>query len=889
MKSSNFIFEVDEEDPDDFEDREEQELDAADDGGDTDINDSGYTLKTGSKLYYPGFKHRIAVASLSTVTAEEGSDMLEYYTNDGSFMVLALNQPDLNTKYAQIAVLYPANFDSKTRKLTATEEAEAVYIKYTNIKNFVWNMNPNEAPENRLPVREEYANLNGTGTGGKYWQPFLSKVASSKKRDALKPSDFRSLSIRIDATNRQVADQILNDKAINFNTIKRIINGNKSNSQFSTYPNIKRQYLSELISKFTDESGSKPYPMILVNYGDYIEPGVTASKDSNTIDYKDAIKSDLLSQTGLERIQSLTVDFMEIIHPVALVNNSLNGNANKKILEFLGANSFQELQSGASIQFHGIGEGARTNTPLIDSIVYYRGRKIEISSKKAGGMGASLSNLADKLREVLTSDIGAELRRLVNSDERYRKSFKFLNSILESGRGEQYKVAFEMLSSEDLSVAERVREEMRATSANGQHLTPQELQTHGFSISVIQAYEKNKQNTVPAKYSKWQLLMNAVWTTVTDKLNSNPAFGNLVTWIFNHAAVIQVDTHTQEIKTKDGRAEVLTNIIGTWPSQVVETVKLSPTLGGENVKYSLLINGYKDQSFSVGDNDTSPLSDKDKAANTTPERPTGGDTYTTTQDTLGPGSRSLDIPDTRGYRTGIDIDTKNLKDSKSKSVLWQWAGSGYDSQTIKQWGGTPTTIKSILEYRSKIINLINKSKLLKPESFHLAEAAFDIVNPVTGEKRTFNRKNTAAEKEWRDQIDRDRKQKPQTVAVATSPEPQRPVVDRSSLTKQYFELTPEIIARTDMDTLDLMLSGSSNSREAIKTLYSIHTALDKGENLPISDSSMVSLAQAFKNLKELRLKDPAKWRELESDISRNINPGQGQMFESRILRGIRGR
>ncbi len=687
MKSTNFIFEDD-----------EDEFDGADElsGADV-INDSGYTLRTGSKLYCPGENYRIAIVELTTTDlrtdGKEFGDWLARGTaNKDNPLVIQLNSHD-DERYAQVATLYRAVFDSVTRKLSTTDDIERIYVIYTNANEFVWDTNPNDAPQNRLPTRYEYVGLNGEGTGGKYWQPFLSMANSSKKRDGLKPSNLNSIMSRIDATNRQVANQILKDKAVNFFTIQSVIQKSRSINKFSTYPKLKRQYLSELLGKFIDNPDQKPYPMVLVNYGDYIDPNSTASRDRKTVDYKNAMSADLLSQTGLERIQSLTVDFMEIIHPVALVNNNLNGNANKKILEFLGASSYDELKSGASIQFHASGEGARTNTPLIDSTVYYRGRKIEISSKKAGGMGASLKNLADKLQEVLLSS-GDEMREILNSNENYSKSYNFLINIFNADRGEQYKVAFNIASPNDASIAEQMKDEMRRTPAR-EHLTSEILTRYGFSGTIAKIYEENKPRTIPNNSSQWKLLMIAVWTAVTNELNSNPAFGNLVTWIFNHGAVIQVDTQTQEINTKTGRAEVLTNIIGTWPSQAVETVKLSPTMSGENVKYSLLINGYKDQSFSTDDDDTSPLSDRDKQANTKPVRPTGRDTYTSAEDWTSPDEATFTAQNIRGNsETTLPTNT------------WAWAGSEYSSEEMIEYGVPREAIQKVMTDRLYLIGLV---------------------------------------------------------------------------------------------------------------------------------------------------------------------------------------
>jgi hypothetical protein len=703
MKSSNFIFEVDDEDLDtEFDDADADEVDQEPTDN---IKDSGYILKTGSKLYYPGENHRVAIVELTTTDLRtDGEEFKEWLArgiqNEDEPLVVQLNSPD-GKKYAQVATLYKAVFDSTTRKLSKSSEVERIYVIYTNARGFVWNTNPNEAPQNRLPTRYEYVELGGEGTGGKYWQPFLDKVQSSKKRDALKPSDFRSIIARIEATNQQVSNQILKSKGINFFTLRQVIEKNRSNSKFSTYPRFKRQYLSELLANFIDHPDQKPYPLILVNYGDYSQPGEAATDEYKSSAYKDAMKSDLLSKTGLERIQSLTTDFMEIVHPLALVNNNLTGNANKKILEFLGASSYDELKRGASIQFHAAGEGARTNTPLIDSTVYYQGRKVEISSKKAGGMGASLKNLADKFEEVLNSDAAMDFNRLLSTDPRYSQASGFLGNIIRAGRGEQYKVAFNFVSPGDLEVANRVKESLRSSPAT-EHLSQQMLSGIGFSDKIATIYEQNKLKTIPKKFNQWQLLMTAIWTSVTNELNSNPAFGNLVTWIFNHAAVIQVDTHTQEIKTKSGRAEVLTNIIGTWPSQTVETVKLSPTMAGENVKYSLLINGYKDQSFSAGDEDTSPLSDKDKDANTAPDRPTGRDTYTSAEDWTSPDEATFTAKNTRGEETALPMN------------MWAWAGSEYSSQEMVDYGVPESLIQSIITNRRYLMDLVELGPLTVP-------------------------------------------------------------------------------------------------------------------------------------------------------------------------------
>jgi hypothetical protein len=181
----------------------------------------------------------------------------------------------------------------------------------------------------------------------------------------------------------------------------------------SFFPARKKEYLTELINKFIEnpDDPSAVYPMTIV---DNVDPRST------------------MTNIGIGNAKSVTTDFMEIVHPIAVTSGNVTGNARNMILEFLGAKSYEELMKTATISYGG------TNTEkLVDSYVFNKGengtRKILLSSKSNKGSPASVKSLEVAKNEVLKNPQSAKMwEREVAQNDEYAVALEFLDTIIKN-------------------------------------------------------------------------------------------------------------------------------------------------------------------------------------------------------------------------------------------------------------------------------------------------------------------------------------------------------------------------------------------------------------------------------------------------------------------------
>lgn len=440
------------------------------------------------------------------------------------------------------------------------------------------------------------------------------KIRNLQKQDALKPDNWNAIStIGTNTFPRQTTknspnifkpndgstpEQILNDYMASQRLLK--------DPEFLTVNNIKeklfssgrtttdkipgstkkidvplntsvtqKSYLESLIDQFTMRPSSKDYPVILI-------PDVDKFKKS----------------TGFKTETSIATDFAEVLAPVALLTDNLNGNAGETVKKFFGVKAFDKnVVNSASINFK-----PATNGAMIDSIINYNGKNVSISSKTNGGRGASLSGLKNAMVEIKQNTEAVKmLQKVLATNEQYDNMYEFL--LLVTGETSKFDQTFEALSyffpgdfENDLAIAKNQDKEKQISESAWEKFSKELKQIYSGYYDFKKKNPGSKIKPIPTMK---QLRQGLTWAIAT-KANSDPYFSEMATWIFNHGAVIQVDATTNTgpnagLKTgEDKNTILLTNFTGTWPSQCVETIELVED-DTDSFLNRLHVNGFKKQ------------------------------------------------------------------------------------------------------------------------------------------------------------------------------------------------------------------------------------------------------------------------------------------------------
>ncbi len=492
-----------------------------------------------------------------------------------------------------------------------TPTGKMVYVFFDNQPTKKWNMDPKPGTGrdtragDRLPISIAAIGQRGAGS---YWQPLAAHHATAQARDRLEPTnisgiaqrdkDLANINIEIDQTNGKLVRALENPDRISVGNIKQIIQSSRArrdeiNKMRSAFPAVKKQYLADLLDVFIRNPGNpgEIYPLVLID---------------NTAPEK------MLAKTGIESTSSITTDFFEIIHPIALISGNATGNAQRMILEFLGASSYQELAKRALISY-----GAKGNTPLVDSYIYAKGddgviRKLQLSSKSGVGRAASLSSLATAINEIKNNSVASRMYDEIKNNPKFSTAFDIINKLVEGSKNNipKYQSAFELADAMDIippGDVELAGRLARFYKSNGGNLDQDEEDTENTSTSkfrippqlLAEFSPKTLQilKSAPKNEDEFKRLINGLWLTMADIINKTPEFSQLVTWIFNHSATVQVNTHSE--KEKEQGKLILSNITATWPSQTVDKAELVAS-GGENINFSISINGYKQKFGNTG-------------------------------------------------------------------------------------------------------------------------------------------------------------------------------------------------------------------------------------------------------------------------------------------------
>jgi hypothetical protein len=370
----------------------------------------------------------------------------------------------------------------------------------------------------------------------------------------------------------------------------------------SFFPQRKKEYLADLLNVFLEHPGQprEIYPMTIVNNVD---------------------RRSTMVNTGISNAKSITTDFMEVVHPVALVTGNTTGNAQRMILEFLGASSYEELMKTATISY-----GSNNTGALVDSFIFNKTRqgtqKLQISSKSGGGAAASVKSLAVAYEEVMRNQVSKRLwERDVERNREYKDAYDFLNMILENKdyswkAALQAGVRFDIIAESDVALIEQYA---ALAGKNVKDKSEEEKLDEATGVSQFEQIYARFSSDLKGIYIQtgtdsdepWHRIIGGIWTELIDEINSSTAFGNIVVWLFNHSATVQINTLSSNMKQGDKDALVLNNIVATWPTQLVETAEL--TLGPSGIKsgsmrFGLKINGYE-QALGTADL-VSPLSNR---------------------------------------------------------------------------------------------------------------------------------------------------------------------------------------------------------------------------------------------------------------------------------------
>lgn len=372
----------------------------------------------------------------------------------------------------------------------------------------------------------------------------------------------------------------------------------------SFFPARKKEYLTDLINKFIENPNdpSSVFPMTIV---DNVDPRST------------------MTNIGIGNAKSVTTDFMEIVHPIAVTSGNVTGNARNMILEFLGARSYEELMKTATISY-----GGSNTEKLVDSYVFNNGehgtRKILLSSKSNKGSPASVKSLEVAKNEVLKNPESAKMwKREVVDNEEYDNARLFLDTIIEnkdySWQGASvFASEIGLIEDHDRSTIAQLAAALGKNVKDNSETDDELNEARNAGVDITPFYDKFSpelkdiydESQYTNRNDVWEQLIGGLWDDIIEFVNKSTAFGNIVVWLFNHSATIQVNTRTQE-QTKNGvKRLTLNNIVATWPTQLVETAQLTlgASGGASTIKFSLDIDGYNQV---LGEADiASPLSNR---------------------------------------------------------------------------------------------------------------------------------------------------------------------------------------------------------------------------------------------------------------------------------------
>ena len=500
---------------------------------------------------------------------------------------------------------------------------------------------------NLLPVEPTMngdANFDSTFSAGSFWQVIDIGAVSARARDRLKPNTNSKLMAKeksfwnkhpliadelqklvalnaegkslpqgsperkkIESAAKEISDKLkslypqvmrdyptadmLDNHAINPESIIDSVETNRArwsgrNRHRSFFPKRKKEYLGKLISKFTDNinNPSAIYPMTIIDNVD------TRSTMTNI---------------GISNSKSITTDFMEIVHPVSVVSGNFTGTAHNYIEEFLGAD-YATLVNTASILY-----GESNTQKLIDSFIYNKlkdgtVRKLQLSSKSGKGAAAAVKSIQVAIDEVERNPTSRQMWEEINENPDYDRATRILTIILEN---KDYSWQGALKVGVDLGIieprdSEIITELARLLGKNVRDKDDEELdedlgtnesqEIQQLLSDLSDELKSNAEDFGNEDDELWSKLIGSIWQDAIAIANTDTAFSNLVVWLFNHSATLQVNTKSHVMKDNGVDKLVLTNITATWPTQLVDSAKLVLANSGspDVIRFVLDVDGH---------------------------------------------------------------------------------------------------------------------------------------------------------------------------------------------------------------------------------------------------------------------------------------------------------
>jgi hypothetical protein len=625
--------------------------------------DSSWNISQGDELANPRSRELAKVINIRdyNLTDKKQKNELKKIMNSYSNNIISLND-DHNSSYAHIveiqiiAAEYAPRQNMKLMYIYHDNKPTKTWSSYSGVSGREVNLNTkrgrdrlrNILRQNLLPItkRSDGGDLNA----GNHWQKVDISTRASKSRDRIKPNEIgaiynknqswwdqhpeirnliNSYKAKIDATKDQTTKndlrreferlrsdiinrvphiQMMNhqrdekdvQKPLRANDISTLINkarARNSGPNFlrSFFPKRKKEYLSALLNKFIDKPNSpgQLYPFKIID-----------NSQSRA----------MMTGSGIGTDSSIATDFMEVVHPVAVITGNYLGSARNYILNHLGVRSYEELIKNAAISY-----GSNNTGKLIDSAIYTKKgnqvKKVQISSKEGKGSPASAKSLQVAYDEVMRNSVSkklweTEIEPLENDDD-YQQSLTliklFTNSKTQSWEDAvQAGLTFNLITKEDVKLINNLAAQIKTKNDvdktkndiddEEDEETTKKTKKVEIPTATFERFSdelKDSFNDSPYRgTNQFTKLISGIWNEVIKDVNESEAFGNLVVWLFNHSATIQVNTVVN--RNQSDNSVSIVHIIGTWPTTLVETAKL--TIGqqaGEAIRFDLIVNGYK--------------------------------------------------------------------------------------------------------------------------------------------------------------------------------------------------------------------------------------------------------------------------------------------------------
>lgn len=432
-------------------------------------------------------------------------------------------------------------------------------------------------PDNRIIVMRSRPRID-FNVQGQLAQPLSSKTQQTLVRDFV--ASLKNLKSQRTITVKNIADLV-------------------ARSTYSPTDNTLNN-LSSAELKHREAQKQQQTPLLSAILGAYIK-----RPDRGSGVYPLQVLPDVadLRQWGTAVENSVAIDFGEVVAPVALVTGNATGNAVRLSREMLGATT-SELMRGATIHFN-----AGAGDQLYDSFIEYRGKVVGLSSKghvagAPASAGTSISSLGHAINEVKASPAALKRLKPLLRDPQNKRMFDTISILAdEAGHGLKWDKTLRILNLIDraynttdmYSDIRHIKTLSTDERANMKRLTGGLSQYIRDKISAASARRKEDSSAF-AKF------LRAANTEITTALNSDPRFSEVCTWVLNHSNTVQIDLYTSKSTVKEARgrvgpdyggALVVTNIVATWPSTRVDTVKLLENV--TDLRFMLGVNGYEQQ------------------------------------------------------------------------------------------------------------------------------------------------------------------------------------------------------------------------------------------------------------------------------------------------------